>query len=334
MRTPAGWTGLWPTGSPISPALGCTVSSSQGMVTLDGAPAKPASRLRRCQRVIVIVPDPVESHLKPQRMELGVVHEDSDVIVIDKPAGLTVHPGPGHPDETLANAVLAMCPGLQDIGGTVRPGIVHRLDKDTSGLIAVAKNERAQSELSSQVRRRGFTKAYLALTLGRLRRREAVTEAPIGRDPANRKRMAVVSNGKESTTRYRVERYYDAHSLAEVRPTTGRTHQDTGPLRLHRPPSGRRLHVRRGRSQARTPLPPRAQAGVSSPVDWQICRVRVSVAGRAEGLPGSSCQPDPCLFPAGKIEMEPLPGMLEWLRTDGTTGTRSISSESHGASRT
>ena len=131
---------------------------SQGMVTLDGAPAKPASRLRRSQQVTVVVPDPVESHLKPQRMALDVVHEDDDVIVIDKPAGLSVHPGPGHPDETLANAVLAMCPGLQDIGGTVRPGIVHRLDKDTSGLIAVAKNERAQSELSSQVRRRGFAK--------------------------------------------------------------------------------------------------------------------------------------------------------------------------------
>ena len=202
---------------------------SQGMVTLDGAPAKPASRLRRRQRVIVTVPDPVESHLKPQRMALDVVHEDDDVIVIDKPAGLSVHPGPGHPDETLANAVLAMCPGLQDIGGTVRPGIVHRLDKDTSGLIAVAKNERAQSELSSQVRRRGFAKGYLALTLGRLRRREAVIEAPIGRDPVNRKRMAVVSNGRESTTRYRVERYYDAHSLVDVRPTTGRTHQ----IRVH-----------------------------------------------------------------------------------------------------
>ena len=202
---------------------------SQGMVTLDGAPAKPASRLRRCQRVIVVVPDPVQSHLKPQRMALSVVHEDDDVIVIDKPAGLSVHPGPGHPDETLANAVLAMCPGLQDIGGTVRPGIVHRLDKDTSGLIAVAKNERAQSELSSQVRQRGFTKGYLALTLGRLRRREAVIEASIGRDPVNRKRMAVVSNGRESTTRYRVERYYDAHSLVDVRPTTGRTHQ----IRVH-----------------------------------------------------------------------------------------------------
>ena len=202
---------------------------AEGNVTLDGVEAKPAARLQSGQRVTVTIPDPVESHLKPQDIALDVVHQDDDILVIDKPAGLTVHPGPGHPDETLANAVLAMCPDLQGIGGTLRPGIVHRLDKDTSGLIVVAKNERAQSTLSQQVQERGFTKGYLALTHGRVSRPEAVIEAPIGRDPSNRQRMAVVSKGRDAVTRYRVERYYDAYSLVEVRPTTGRTHQ----VRVH-----------------------------------------------------------------------------------------------------
>ena len=202
---------------------------TEGYVTLDGVVAKPASGLRSGQRVTVTIPDPVESDLQPQDIPLDVTYQDDDVIVIDKPAGLTVHPGPGHPDETLANAVLAMCPDLQGIGGTLRPGIVHRLDKDTSGLIVVAKNELAQVQLSAKLRQRRFTKGYLALTHGRVSPPEAVIEAPIGRDRSNRKRMAIVAGGREAVTRYRVERYYKAHSLVEVRPTTGRTHQ----IRVH-----------------------------------------------------------------------------------------------------
>lgn len=202
---------------------------AQGNVTVDGVETKPATKLRGGQRVAITIPDPVESRLKPQDIALDVVHQDRDILVIDKPAGLSVHPGPGHPDETLANGVLAMCPDLQGIGGTLRPGIVHRLDKDTSGLIVVAKNELAQSMLSEQVRARGFTKGYLALTRGLLSQPEAVIDAAIGRDRSNRKRMAIVSGGRESVTRYRVERYYKANSLVDVRPTTGRTHQ----VRVH-----------------------------------------------------------------------------------------------------
>ena len=202
---------------------------AEGQVTLDGAPVKPSSRLQGGQLVSVTIPDPVESHLAPQDIPMDVVFQDSDIIVIDKPAGLTVHPGPGHPDETLVNALLALCPDLQGIGGTVRPGIVHRLDKDTSGLLVVAKSENAQAKLAQQLKEHGFTKAYLALVHGRPSREEAVIEAPIGRDPRNRKRMAVVSKGREAATRYRVVSLYKGYTLIEARPTTGRTHQ----IRVH-----------------------------------------------------------------------------------------------------
>ena len=200
-----------------------------GHVTLDSAPAKPASTLHAGQVVTLTVPDPVESHLVPQDLPLTIAYEDRDLLVVDKPAGMTVHPAPGHKDGTLANAVLAHCPDLTGIGGTLRPGIVHRLDKDTSGLLVVAKGERAHEDLSRQLKERRFTKRYLALVRGRMSPVEAVIDAPVGRDPRNRKRMAVVPNGRESTTRYRVMTYYEGFSLAEATPLSGRTHQ----IRVH-----------------------------------------------------------------------------------------------------
>lgn len=202
---------------------------SEGRVTLDGSTAKPSTKIRRGQIVLLRIPQPAESSLRPQNIPLTIVYEDSDLLVVDKPAGMTVHPAPGHPDGTLVNAVLAHCPDLQGIGGTVRPGIVHRLDKDTSGLMVVAKNDRAHRSLSEQLKAREFTKVYIALTHGSVAPTEAIINAPIGRSPANRQRMAVVDGGREAITRYRVLRHYLSHSLVEIRPATGRTHQ----IRVH-----------------------------------------------------------------------------------------------------
>lgn len=218
---------------------------SQGNVTLDARTAKAATKLKVGQTVVVTVPDPVESPLLPQDIPLDVVYQDADVIVIDKPAGLTVHPAPGHPDGTMVNALLALCPDLQGIGGTVRPGIVHRLDKDTSGLIVVAKNEVAHRKLSDAMKARECKKTYLVLVHGDLKEAEAAIDAPIGRDPANRKRMAIVGTGRQATTRYKVVERLPGHTLVEAQLITGRTHQ----IRVHfasigHPPVGDEVYGR------------------------------------------------------------------------------------------
>ena len=202
---------------------------SEGHATLEGAHARPASRLQAGQTVSVTIPEPAPSRLVAQRIPLDVVYEDGDVLVINKPAGLAVHPGAGRSDQTMANAILALCPELEGVGRPDRPGIVHRLDKDTSGLIVVAKNNVAHADLTRQLKERRFTKLYLALVHGRLSPPEAIIDAPIGRDPKYRKRMAVVSNGREAVTRYKVVAHYGSFTLAEARPSTGRTHQ----IRVH-----------------------------------------------------------------------------------------------------
>ena len=200
-------------------------------VRLNGAPAAKNARLREGDRVEATEPPPEVLDVKPQNIPLDIVYEDQDLLVVNKPKGVVVHPAAGNPDGTLVNALLFHCgDSLSGINGVIRPGIVHRIDKDTSGLLIVAKNDRAHQSLAEQIAVHSFTRIYNAVVYGIVKEEEGTVSAPIGRHPTDRKRMAVLSSGgREAVTHYRVLERFPGFTLVECRLETGRTHQ----IRVH-----------------------------------------------------------------------------------------------------
>jgi len=201
----------------------------EGRVRVDGAVPKKADAVEPGQRIVVEVPAPEPLSTEPEAIPLEIVHEDEGLLVVGKEAGMVVHPAPGHPRGTLVNALLHHVDDLAGIGGKLRPGIVHRLDKDTSGLLVVAKRDDVHRALSGQFRRREVRRLYRAASWGHLPESPLRVDAPIGRDPKNRKRMAVVEEGRRAVSRFRVRERWVAAELLDVKLQTGRTHQ----IRVH-----------------------------------------------------------------------------------------------------
>jgi 23S rRNA pseudouridine1911/1915/1917 synthase len=199
-------------------------------VKVNGKAVKTNYKLRALDEIVLIIPEPIELDIASEEMELDVVYEDSDVIVINKPRGMVVHPAPGHYSGTLVNGLMFHCKDLSGINGVMRPGIVHRIDKDTSGLLMAAKNDVAHSSLAEQLKNHTVTRKYLAIVQGVISHENGTIDAPIGRDPHDRKLYTVTEhNSKEAVTHFLVQERFSENTLVELKLETGRTHQ----IRVH-----------------------------------------------------------------------------------------------------
>ena len=201
-----------------------------GNILVNGKNAKVSYKIQENDKISVEIPEPKQIELKAQNIPIEIIYEDSDIIVVNKPKGMVVHPANGNPDGTLVNAIMAICKdSLSGIGGEIRPGIVHRIDKDTSGLLIVAKNDNAHVKMSEQIKNHEVKKTYIALVRGVFKKNEATIDMPIGRSTSDRKKMSVNKNGKNAITHIKVLKRFDKYTLLKVNIETGRTHQ----IRVH-----------------------------------------------------------------------------------------------------
>ena len=203
---------------------------SDGHCLVNGSPQKASFKVKEGDEITLDIPDPVELVIKKEDIPLDIVYEDEDILIINKPQGMVVHPSAGHHEHTLVNAIMNHCKDLSGINGVIRPGIVHRIDKDTSGLICIAKNDVAHEFLAEQLKDHTMARTYIALVRGVIKEETGTIDMPIGRDPKNRQKMAVVrEGGKNAITNFKVLERFATHTLIECSLVTGRTHQ----IRVH-----------------------------------------------------------------------------------------------------